>query len=216
MERLIPDNSMPVPDATSAEALDRYSAGTRIGGSKGQAWRDIRLSIFALPAEMDIFTIPAVTEPFIAWTTSGDVEMQEHENDGPWLTSRIKGGSMFLTASGAPYDLRWKSLSPEPFEAVLVVLSLPLFNEALQEVFGDDAPSARLRDVPGFADPRLTTLLEQLKQETKRPAASALLVRGLAQALAVNIAREYTVLTESRAPNPRHSRDSSYGASPTG
>lgn len=104
---------------------------------------------------------------------------------------------MFLTASGAPYDLRWKSLSPEPFEAVLVVLSLPLFNEALQEVFGDDAPSARLRDVSGFADPQLTTLLEQLKQETKRPAASALLVRGLAQALAVHIAREYTVLTES-------------------
>ena len=188
---------MPVPDATSAEALDRYSAGTRIGGSKGEAWRDIRLSIFTLPLEMDVFTIPAVSEPFIAWTTSGDIEMQERENNGPWLTSRVRGGTMFLTAAGAPYDLRWKALSPEPFEAVLVILSLPLFNEALHEVFGDDAPHARLRDVSGFADPKLTTLLEQLREETKRPTASALLVRGLAQALAMHLARDYTVLTES-------------------
>ena len=104
---------------------------------------------------------------------------------------------MFLTAAGAPYDLRWKALSSEPFEAVLVVLSLPLFNEALQEVFGDNARHARLRDVSAFADPRLTALLEQLKEEAKRPSASALLVRGLAQALAVHIAREYTALTES-------------------
>ena len=101
---------MLVPDTTSAEALDRYSAGTRIGYGKGEAWRDIRLSIFALPPVMDVFTIPAVTEPFIAWTTSGDVEMQERENNGPWLTSRVRGGSMFLTAAGAPYDLRWKAL----------------------------------------------------------------------------------------------------------
>ncbi len=188
---------MPVPDTTSAEALDRYSAGTRIGSGQGEAWRDLHLSIFALPPVMDVFTIPAVTEPFIAWTTSGDVEMQERENNGPWLTSRVRGGSMFLTAAGAPYDLRWKSLSPEPFEAVLVTLSLPLFNEALQEVFGDDAPHARLRDVSAFADPRLTSLLEQLKAETKRPTASPLLVRGLAQALAVQLARDYTVLTDS-------------------
>jgi AraC family transcriptional regulator len=142
---------MPVPDATSAEGLDRYSAGTRIGGSKGEAWRDIRLSIFALPPVMDVFAIPSVSEPFIAWTTSGDIEMQERENNGPWLTSRVRAGSMFLTAAGAPYDLRWKALSPEPFEAVLVILGLPLFNEALQDVFGDDAPHARLRDVSAFA-----------------------------------------------------------------
>ena len=188
---------MPVPDATSAEGLDRYSAGTRIGGSKGEAWRDIRLSIFALPPVMDVFTMPSVNEPFIAWTTSGDIEMQERENNGPWLTSRVRAGSMFLTAAGAPYDLRWKALSPAPFEAVLVTLSVPLFNVALEEVFGDDAQHARLRDVSAFADPRLTTLLEQLKEETKRPTASALLVRGLAQALAVHVAREYTVLTEA-------------------
>lgn len=65
---------------------------------------------------------------------------------------------MFLTAAGAPYDLRWKELSPEPFEAVPALLSLPLSNEALVDVSGDDAPHAQLREVPGFGEPRLTSL----------------------------------------------------------
>jgi hypothetical protein len=90
---------------------------------------------------------------------------------------------------------------------VLVLLSLPRFNEALKDVFGDDAPHARLRDVSAFADPRLTTLLEQLKEETGRPAASALLVRGLAQALAVHVAREYTRCVAPASPRIHQERD---------
>jgi hypothetical protein len=33
-------------------------------------------------------------------------------------------GSLFLTAVGAPYDFRWRRLSPEPFEVVMVLLGL--------------------------------------------------------------------------------------------
>ena len=93
--------------------------------------------------------MPAVTEPFIVWITSGEAEAQERENNAPWITSRLKKGSLFLTAAGAPYDFRWRTLTSEPFEVVLVVLSLPLFNEALEDLFGADAEHARLRDVSG-------------------------------------------------------------------
>ncbi len=55
---------MPVPDTTSAEALDHYAAGRRTIATKGPAWEDIRLSVVALPPVSDIFTRPAVTEPF--------------------------------------------------------------------------------------------------------------------------------------------------------
>jgi len=104
---------------------------------------------------------------------------------------------MFLTAAGAPYDFRYKALTPEPYEVVLVLLSLPLFNEALQEVFGDNAPNAQLRDVSGFADLELVPLLQQLRTEAARPAASRLLVRGIGQAIAIHLARNYTAVTES-------------------
>jgi AraC family transcriptional regulator len=188
---------MPVPDTTSAEAIDRYAVGQQIAASKGPAWRDVRISVRSLPPVAEVFTMPAVTEPFIVWTTSGEAETQERENNGPWLTSRVKPGSMFLTAAGAPYDFRYRTLTPEPYEVVLILLSLPLFNEALQEVFGANAAHARLRDVSGFEDPHLIPLLRQLKDEVTRPQASRLLVRGLGQAIAVHLARNYTALTEA-------------------
>ena len=151
----------------------------------------------ALPPVTETFTMPATTEPLIAWTRSGEAEAQERENDGPWVTSRLKKGSLYVTAAGAPYEFRWKTLSPEPFETVIVLLSLPLFGEALAEVFGADAAHARLRDVSGFEDAQLVALLEQLRQEAMRPTASRLFVRGISRAIAVHLARNYTALTEA-------------------
>lgn len=188
---------MPVPDTTSVEALDRYAVGKKIAAGTGPAWRDVQLSVLSLPPVAETFTMPAVTEPFIVWTTSGEAETQEREDNGPWLTSRMKKGSMFLTAAGAPYDFRYRTLTAEPYEVVLVFLSLPLFNEALQEVFGANAANAQLRDVSGFEDPVLVPLLQQLRNEAGRPTASALLVRGIAQAIAIHLARTYTVLTDT-------------------
>jgi AraC family transcriptional regulator len=187
----------PVPDSTSAEAWDDYNVGKRIVVGTGPAWRDVRLSVFELPHVTETFTMPAVTEPFIAWAASGDAEFQEREGKGPWKNSRVRKGTLFVTAAGAPYDMRWRSLGAEPFEAVLVIISMPLFNAALEEVFGANAANARLRDVSGFEDSRLTALLQQLRDEAAGPAASPLFVRGVAQAIAVHLARNYTEIAEA-------------------
>ncbi len=194
---------MPVPHTTSAEALDRYAMGRRIVVGQGPAWQDIRLSVMALPPVSDIFTMPAVTEPFIAWTSSGEAEAQEREHNGPWITSHLKKGSLFLTTGGAPYEFRFRTLTAEPFEVTLVLLSLPLFNEALAEVFGKEAARARVRDLSGFEDPALTSLLRRLSEEATRRLASRLFVRGIAQAIAVHLARNYAVLSEdARGESP--------------
>jgi AraC family transcriptional regulator len=186
----------PVPDTTSAEAWDDYNVGKRVVVSKGPAWRDIRLSVFELPLVAETFTMPAVTEPFIAWAASGDAEFQEREHNGPWINSRVKKGTLFVTAAGAPYDMRWRSVSPEPFQAVLVIVSMSLFQEALEEVFGTNAEYARLRDVSGFEDAHLTALLQELRDEAARPTSSAMFVRGVAQAIAIHLARNYAELSD--------------------
>lgn len=188
---------MPVPETTSAEAINRYVSGKKIATSKGPAWRDVQLTIFSLPPVTEIFTMPATTEPLIAWTASGEAEAQERESNGPWVTSRLKKNSLYVTAAGASYDFRWKTLTPEPFEVVLILISLPIFNEALAEVFGANAEYARLRDVSGFEDLQLIPLLQQLRDEVKRPAASRFFVRGIAQAIAIHLARNYIALTEN-------------------
>lgn len=185
-------NPKPVPDSTSAEAWDDYNVGRRVAVGSGPAWRDVRLSVFALPHVAETFTMPAVTEPFIAWAASGQAEFQEREGKGHWITTSVKKGTLFVTAGGAPYDMRWRSLGSEPFVAVLVIVSMPLFNAALDEVFGANAAHARLRDVSGFEDARLTSLLQQLCDEAASTGASPLFVRGVAQAIAVHLARNYS------------------------
>ena len=186
-----------VPDSTSAEAWDDYNIGKRVLVSQGPAWRDVRLSVFELPQVAETFTMPAVTEPFIAWAASGNAEFEEREDNGAWKNTRVKKGTLFVTAGGAPYDMRWKSLGAEPFEAVLAIVSMPVFNAALAEVFGANAPNARLCDVSGFEDARLTSLLQQLRDEAAGPGASPLFVHGVAQAIAVHLARNYSEVTDA-------------------
>jgi len=62
---------MPVPETTSAEAFERYVGGKCLRVGSGEAWRDIRAWTVALPRTVDVLHLPSVSEPFLAWTTSG-------------------------------------------------------------------------------------------------------------------------------------------------
>jgi AraC family transcriptional regulator len=194
---------MQVPETTSAENLDRYSRGKIVATGRGNAWRELKASIVALPPSAEGSQIPSVKEPFLVWVSSGEVEFQERENNGSWLTTRLKKGSFFVTFGGAPYECRWRTFTPEPFECMLVTISVPLFDLALEEVFGVAADAARLQDMSGFMDPALNSLTEQLYNELKRPKASSLFVQGIAQAVAIHLARSYTMLVKkSRCGTP--------------
>ena len=182
---------MSVPETTSAEAFWRYAGGVCLFESRGEAWRDIKAWIIALPPAVETLHLPSVSEPFLAWTTSGEVDFQEREGGRPWITNRIRKGSFFLTTGGAPYDVRWRAVSPEPFETMLVFVELPVLQRALEEVFGTDAAHARLRDASAFNDEGLNSLLGLLREELMRGQASPLFVQALAQMIAVHLAREY-------------------------
>lgn len=148
--------------------------------------------------------IPAVSEPFLAWTYSGDVQFEEREIGGPWKASRLRSGSMFLTNGGDPYECRWRVLGREAFDTISVFIELPLLKSAFEEVFGADAPRARLRDLSGFTDETLHFYLLRLREELLRKTASPIFVRGLGQAIAIHLARHYAEAIEdprSTAPS---------------
>lgn len=173
----------------------------RIG--EGKAWREVKAWTTSLPRVVDSLPLPAVSEPFLAWTTSGEVEFQEREGNRPWITHRLKKGSLFLTTGGAPYEVRWKAVTAEPFESMAVFLELPLLERALEEFFGADAPFAQLRDASAFSDDTLNLLMAQLHGELMRRKASPLLVQGVGQAIAIHLARNYTDLVrEPRSGSP--------------
>jgi AraC family transcriptional regulator len=194
---------MSIPEKTSAEAFERYVGGKCLFEGRGEAWRDIKASLYAHPPVIDTFHVPSVSEPSLAWTTSGEVDFQEREAGQPWVTNRIRKGSFFLTSGGAPYEVRWKAVTSEPFESMIVFIDLPLLQRALEEVFGSNADHARLRDISGFTDDTLNWLMERLRDELTRPQASPLFVQALAQAIAIHLARDYGVTdAESHSSSP--------------
>jgi AraC family transcriptional regulator len=194
---------MAIPEATSAESFERFVGGELLRVGKGKAWRGIKAWTASLPRVVDSLLLPSVSEPFLAWTISGEVDFQEREGSRPWITHRVRRGSLFLTTGGAPYECRWKAATREPFESMAVFLELPLLERALEEVFGSEAPCARLRDASAFTDAALNTMMQQLHGELMRRKASALFVQGIAQALAIHLARNYADLVkEPRSGSP--------------
>ena len=189
---------MPIPETTSAEAFDRYVGGKLLKTGRGKAWRDIRATIIAPARDVSMLPLPAVSEPFLAWTVSGEAEFEERETGGPWVTHHITKGSMFLTSGGAPYDCRWKAIGPEPFQSMAVFIALPLQQRAMEEVYGDEAAHAKLRDLSAFQDETLDCYLQQVRDELMRKQASPLLVQGLAQSIAVHLARHYSETTHAQ------------------
>jgi AraC family transcriptional regulator len=187
---------MSVPETTSAEAFWRYAGGKCLFEGRGEAWRNIKAWLTVLPPVVETLHIPSVSEPFLAWITSGEVDFQERENGQPWITNRIKKGSFFLTTGGAPYDVRWRAVNEEPYETMLVFIELPVLQSALEEVFGTDANHARLQDASAFDDEALNSLLGLLREELTHGQASPLFVEAIAQAIAVHLARSYGVTDE--------------------
>jgi len=194
---------MPVPETTSAEAFERYVGGKCVVACRGEAWRDIKAWIIAPPRSVEMVSLPAVSEPFLAWSVSGEAEFQEREGNHPWIKHRITKGSFFLTSGGAPYDCRWQAVGKEQFQSMAVFIALPLLQRALEEVFGAAAPRARLRDLSAFHDPALNSLMERVHEELLRRHASALFLQGIAQAIAIHLARNYAGTDgESRLGSP--------------
>ena len=118
--------------------LNALWTGNYCGLAKAKAWCEIKAWSTSLPRVVDSLFLPSVSEPFLGWTISGEVEFQEREGNRPWITHRVKKGSLFLTAGGAPYECRWKAVTAEPFESMAVFLELPLLERALEKVFGAD------------------------------------------------------------------------------
>jgi hypothetical protein len=74
---------MSIPKTTSTEGLDHYLGGKCLFHSRGETWRDLKAWIVAQPPEGDTSTLPSVSESFLGWTISGEVDFQEREYKRP-------------------------------------------------------------------------------------------------------------------------------------
>lgn len=196
-------HTTPVPELTSAESLANYPPGDELKRSHGTAWRDVEMSVFSLSAAEESFDMPAVSEPVIAWVTAGEAQTEEQELGGAVVRSHIRPGSLFLTMAGAPYSFRWRRLSAEPLEVVLLLLNMPIFDAALQELYGEkvrESQDTHFHNRSGIEDERLVALLQCLRGELSETNPSLLFVQGMAHAIAVHLARHYVDVGASQLP----------------
>ncbi|WP_350297534.1 AraC family transcriptional regulator [Pseudomonas putida] len=193
--------TLDVTERTSAHGLEAHIRGKRIAASDVLADRDILVQIFNREREEGNFIVPAVAEPLLVWIISGNAAVQERELGGQWETSEVAKGDFFLTTSAQPYEMRWNVSSADDFEVMHIYLGVPLLERAIHEVLGGPVEAVRLREVSGGRDEGLSVLLEHVRLELMGCGASPLYLQGLAQCIAVYLARHY--LDSSADDRPR-------------
>ncbi|AYF86399.1 helix-turn-helix transcriptional regulator [Pseudomonas sp. JS3066] len=175
---------------TSAEGLESFIQGELLAASAGSASRDVLIQIFNRRRVEETFIVPAVAEPLVVWVLSGCAIVEERELGGEWACSEVSKGDFFLTTSAVPYEMRWRASGPEPFEVMHIYLGISLLERAMQEVHGRGA--VRLREISGGQDAALSRLLDQFRIElSSQYEVSGLFIDGIAQCLAVHLARNY-------------------------
>jgi AraC family transcriptional regulator len=173
------------------------SLGGRIGArtllsSEGRAWRDVYVEVFTQDHIQHPVLVPAISEPVLSWTISGDAIVEERELDGEWISHSIQAGDFYLTHSNLPYEIRWQADKSKPFHAMHLYLSISLLERAAQMVLGKTGARMTLRDVSGGRDETISRFLTLIHHElASKAAASPLYVEGLLQSLAIHLVRNY-------------------------
>jgi AraC family transcriptional regulator len=152
----------------------------------------VLVQIFTRAAIEQSFIVPAVAEPLIVWVLSGQAAIEERIAGEAWTPCEVRPGDFFLTTSPVPYEMRWQVKGPEPFVVMHIYLGVDLLERAIREQHTVGSGAIRLREISGGRDPALAELLERFRVELTGPhASSALVLQGVAQCVAVHLARHY-------------------------
>ena len=184
--------AMEVPSRTSAEEHRKYFPGKMIHLGEGPAWQNILVEIHTRPPIGEVMLIPAVAEPQLLWQISGHVICEDRDLGGEWNRHKVEPGVLFLTNSSDPYELKWKSIGPDPIVVMHATIGLPLLARAAKELGGTHARIPQLKEFNAIRDSTIISFLEMLRGElSEQKKASSSFVQGIAQSLAIHLVRTY-------------------------
>ncbi|MRV76709.1 helix-turn-helix domain-containing protein [Duganella sp. FT92W] len=165
---------------TSAEAFEEYIPGELLAEHRAQSSGDVFVQILARRQEQENIIIPAVPEALIVWILSGEAVVEERPPGGEWVANRVVAGDFFLTTATTPTEMRWKAAAGTPFTVMHVYIGVSMMQ------------NIALREVSGARDATLSALLEHIRAEMiDQHPANGRFIQGIAQALAVHVARTY-------------------------
>ena len=179
-------------ERTSPDAFKDYVHGKLLTQSSGRAWRSLSVQLLLhRPSETSLL-VPAVAEPLLVWIVSGSARVEERDLGGIWQANDVASGDFYLTNTSSPYEMRWSTLSTEPFQVMHLYLGLPIYEQAVTDVSGNTSAGFQLKDISGQRDATISNLLGLIRLElTEAAVPSETYVQGIAQALAVHLVRTY-------------------------
>jgi AraC family transcriptional regulator len=86
---------MLVHPRTSAEALAGQIPGKTLATSRGGAWKDLLVQVFARQRVEESILVPAVAEPLIVWILSGAAVVEERGSTAHGQRTGLKPGIFF-------------------------------------------------------------------------------------------------------------------------
>src|SRR5260370_32228337 len=142
-----------------------------VRSSEESNWEGLVVRAFHEPGELEGWIDPAVLDTSLVLVTQGAMYMEQRLLNGPWRGQHIRQGDLFLKPGGSgPYELRWRSLSPEPLQTLHLHLNTHLLARTAEEVADRDPARLALIGHSGFQDPFLTQirppLWRKLEQDT--------------------------------------------------
>ncbi|WP_341523475.1 helix-turn-helix domain-containing protein [Pseudomonas sp. G.S.17] len=153
---------------------------------------DVQLQVYTHHSTEQTLIVPAVAEPLLVLVLSGSALVQERAVGQDWVANAVTADDFFLTMSHEPYEMRWETQGGADFQVVHVYLSQRLLDLAARDVLAGRVNNLQLRDVSGARDAPVSRLIRVLHQEVTGPGPiSSLYLQGVAQALAIHLARNY-------------------------
>jgi AraC family transcriptional regulator len=184
----------PIPQHTSTIDFENYVPTAPVLSSRQAGWEGVTVRAYHEPATIEELTLPTTPDIFLALVTAGALQVECRDFHGPWIRYQISAGDWFLTpGGGAPYAMRWKSLTSEPVQTLHLHVKSDLFSQAVEQLADRDPARLAVVDRSGFQDALLTHMGHTLLHELRQPApASKLYAETAAQLLTVHILRHYT------------------------
>jgi AraC family transcriptional regulator len=180
------------PQRISAESMAHFMPGTpQVVPTRAQV-QEMVVQLFSHPTVVKPILVPAVVEPLLVLVLTGGARIEERSLGGEWEAVDVQAGDFYLTSTDEPYEMRWQTQGCDTFEVMHLYLGLPFIERAARDVLGERAGPVTFRDISGARDPRVSFMLEQLRNELvdeRQP--SPLFAQSLAQALAVHLVRTY-------------------------
>lgn len=162
--------------------------------SEAIGWAGLVARAYHEPMEMETWMAPALPDTALVLVTHGAMRMEQRRMNGPWQAMHVRQGDLLLRPGGiAPYEVRWKGLTPGPLQTLHLHLHRDLMARTAQAVAGSDPARLTLGERVGFQDPVLSQIGFALRDELERHTpAGRLYAETAAQMLAVHLLHRYS------------------------